>query len=119
MIEWPPPTDDVQRLVDLLGPDAALKLFEAHGGTRLYIAHGASESQLAGIIGDAAAQQLSALYAGQTIKVPLGRAWRILVYRARGMSYRETARKASCTEGQVWATLDRYGRTAHQFDLFR
>lgn len=119
MSAFPPPTDDVARIHDLIGPEAALALIEARGGTRLYIGEAVEGRTVADIIGQEQAARLAEAYGRETIKVPLGREWRILVYRSRGLSYRAIALKAGCSENTVWETLARHRQTQTQYDLFK
>ncbi len=115
--DLPLPTDEARRLAELIGAAAAFKLIERHGGTRVFVPRQPSERIIA-LIGDAAAAQLCAAYGGDNIKVPLARAWRVLVYRARGLTYPAIARAVGCSEDAVWRVLSRHERTAKQFDLF-
>jgi hypothetical protein len=115
----PPPTDDVSRLVELVGPDAALALVEARGGTRIYVGEAIEGRTVTDIIGVAAAARLAEAFGRETIKVPLAREWRILIYKARGLSYRAIALKAGCSENTVWETLSRHRQTNSQLDFFK
>lgn len=115
----PPPTDDVARLVKMVGPEAALALVEARGGTRLYVAQTPEGSEIEKIAGLDAAKKLSAQYGRDWLRVPLARPWRILCYRAAGMSYRAIARKAGCTDANVWEVLKRHDAVSRQGDLFK
>jgi len=115
----PPATDDVARLVERIGAEAALKLLEARGGTRLWIPESAEGGVLAGIIGLDAAQAMHRHYGKGEIKVPLGRPWRVLCYIAMGLNRQQAALRAGCTENTVHDILSRYGRpTKIQLDLF-
>jgi hypothetical protein len=113
----PPPTEEVRRIVQIVGAEAALTLVEAYGGTRLFVPKTPTENHIA-LLGDGSAKALSQAWGGEYIKVPLGRAWRVLVYNARGLSYAETARKAGCSEDGVWRILSRHERTTKQLSLF-
>ncbi|MGD9769469.1 MAG: hypothetical protein AB7U62_17680 [Pseudolabrys sp.] len=117
MTELPPPTDEVRRLVDIVGAEATLALIEAHGGTRFYVPRMPNE-RLVAIVGEPGAAALASLLGGEYLKLPLARAWRVLVYQARGLSYPAIARRVGCTEGAVWRTLSRHGLTQTQYDLF-
>jgi hypothetical protein len=114
----PPPTEEVRRVVQIVGAEAALTLIETYGGTRLYVPKQPTKG-LIELIDEGCAKALSEAWGGDTIKMPLGRAWRVLVYQARGMSYPAIARKAGCSEDTVWRVLSRHERTAKQFDLFQ
>lgn len=119
MMSLPPHTDDVAQLVNLIGPEATLKLIEARGGTRLYVSDAVEGLTIPDIIGIDAAAKLSAVYGRDRLKVPLARPWRILCYQAMGLSYSAMARRAGCTEGTVWDVLKRHGATSTQYDLFK
>lgn len=115
----PPATDDVARFVDLIGPEATLKLLEARGGTRLWIPETSEDSVLAGIVGLDAAEKMYRKYGRGEIKLPLGRPWRVLCYIAMGMNRPQAALKAGTSEGVVHQILQRFGRpTIIQLDLF-
>ncbi len=119
MTLYAPPSDDVAQLVALLGEEATLRLLEKRGGTRVYLSDPEEHRTISELVGIDGAGKLNAAYGRTQIKVPLGRTWRVLCYRAQGMSYRETALKAGCTEGTVWDILRRHGQTQTQLDLFK
>lgn len=119
MTALPPPTDDVARLVALIGEEAALRLLEARGGTRLWIPAKTAEGVLAGIVGLDAAEAMYRQYGAGEIKVPFGRQWRVLCYIAMGLNRTQAALRAGCTENTVHDILQRHGRpAAAQLDLF-
>lgn len=116
----PPPTDDVARLVELIGEEATLRLLEARGGTRVYVSavEGDAES-LVGIIGLDAAQKMRAKYGATRVKLPVGRQWRVLCYKAQGMPRPKIALRVGCSETTVDDIIKRYGRPASaQLDFF-
>jgi DNA-binding NarL/FixJ family response regulator len=98
----PPAVGDVARLADLIGLEAALALIEAYGGTRVYIPHEPTE-WLTDLVGAPAA----------------GRQWRVLVYKAQGLSRSAIARRLVCTESAVGRILRTNGLTQPQLDLFQ
>lgn len=108
----PPATENVAPLVDLIGAEATLKLLEARGGTRLYIARPAAGGALAGIIGLGAAEAMYRHYGAGEIKIPLGRDWRVLCYIALGYSRPQAAVKVVCSVNMVGRILARHGRPA-------
>jgi DNA-binding NarL/FixJ family response regulator len=115
----PPPTEDVARLVELIGDAATLRLLEARGGVRIYIADPAEGRALVEIVGLDAAAALQGKYGNTRIKVPVGRQWRVLCYKARGLSRPQIALKVGCSETTVDDIIKRYGRPAtSQLDLF-
>lgn len=119
MSHLPPATDDVARLVDLIGEEAALRLIEARGGTRVYCADPDEDRSLTGIVGLDAAAKMRAKYGANRVKVPVGRQWRVLCYKAMGLPHAKIARRAGCSETTVGDILRRYGRPAPaQLDFF-
>lgn len=119
MTQLPPATDDVAVLVELLGPETALRLLEAAGGTRVYVARPGAGNALAEIIGLDGASAIHTRYGHGWFKVPMGRAWRVLCYIAMGLSRPKAALRAGCSENMVHDVLTRYGRPAsQQLDLF-
>jgi hypothetical protein len=119
MTAFAPPTEDVQKLAELLGEAAALRLVEARGGTRVYVADPDPETELARIVGLDAAAAMHDRYGRGWFKVPVARRWRVLCYLAQGMNRTQTALKASCSENTVDDIVGRYGRPRNnQLDLF-
>lgn len=119
MSKLPPPTHEVAHLVALIGPEATLALVERWGGTRLYVPMRADpKSDLWRVVGEDAARYLSERWGREQIEVPGGRQWRILAYRARGMSHADIARATGCTERNVRRTLARAAEFDAQLDLF-
>jgi hypothetical protein len=110
VIVLPPATKEVARFVDLIGADATLKLLEARGGTRLYIADSKEGGLLAGIVGLDAAEAMRRHFGKGEIMLPIGRPWRILCYIAMGLSGPQAALKSGTSEKVVHSTLQRYGR---------
>ena len=106
MTAEPPPPAEIAGLIEMLGLDGALKLIEDHGGTRVWVPKTFdSAGPFAEALGAAAAKALVARYGGGCYKPPLLKAWRIRLYRARGMNYREIARALRTTEKTVWRHL--------------
>jgi hypothetical protein len=123
MTAFAPPTEDVQKLVDLLGEAAALCLVEARGGTRIYIADYAAapdpEGELAKLVGLDGAVAMYERYGRGWHRVPVARPWRVLCYLAQGMNRTQAALKAVCHENTVDDIVRRYGRPrGNQLDLF-
>lgn len=118
-MRFAPPTEDVQALVDMVGEDAALRLIEARGGTRIYVADPAPGTELAKLVGLDGATAMHERYGRGWVRVPLARPWRVLCYLARGMNRTQTALKAGCSENTVSDIVGRYGRpNPRQPDLF-
>lgn len=119
MTTLPPPTEDIAGLVEAIGPQAALKLFEQRGGTRLYVATPEKGDAIVEMLGLDAATALHAKYGRGDMRVPLARSWRVLCYIAMGLSGPKAALKAGCTEKTVAAIVKRHGRPDRiQLDLF-
>lgn len=78
-----------------------LSLVEHYGGIRLYVPHRVDGSALAGDIGADHAAALVRRYAGDYLRVPLARAFRVRHYRAAGHSNAAIARKIGVTETAV------------------
>lgn len=112
-----PPPAELAWLVDLIGAEATLKLIEARGGTRLYVPRAATpDCVLARDVGLAAAQKMTAEFAGNFITVPVARHWRVRHYRAAGLSCAAVARRLGCHEDTVWRLL-RSAASAEQLSL--
>lgn len=98
-------------LVSRLGAEATLLLIEARGGIRVFVPIEPTEGcELAKIVGLEPARKLAAAFGGEQLRVPLARgkwtgAWRARVYRARGMSLPEIARRLGCIENTVRTML--------------
>ncbi|MDP3408209.1 hypothetical protein [Bosea sp. (in: a-proteobacteria)] len=119
MNRLPPATEDVAALVDLIGEEAALRLLEAKGGTRVYCSEADEGRVLAEIVGLDAAAAMRRKYGGTRIKLPVGRQWRVLCYKAMGLSRPKIALRAGCSETTVDDIVKRHGRPAStQLDLF-
>ena len=109
MTKLPPPTDDVARLVDLIGPEATLRLVEARGGSRVYAASAKEGRRLTELIGAEAAARLHERHSGGMVKVPVARQWRVLCYIAMGLPRPEIARRAVISENAIGDILKRLG----------
>lgn len=95
------------KLIELLGEDMALRLIELHGGTQLYIAVGPNvgKLRLAHELSPAAEIAMARGYGAGNLKIPLAKRWRARIYRSRGLTHREIARRLGCTERAVVAYL--------------
>ncbi|MTW19111.1 hypothetical protein GJ689_23205 [Rhodoplanes serenus] len=111
----PPP--EVMRLAEVIGEPAALALIEAFPGLRIYVPRSPTERIMAAIGAEAAAQ-LARAYGGEYLKVPAAKQWRVTIYRTRGLSYADIARRVGSTEDGVWRILSRAAMTSPQLDLF-
>lgn len=98
-----------QDIVQMIGEDAAAKLIEEHGGTRLYIPSSInSEKHLYQLLGQETALQLTSEFGGMTVEIPRGvmlqigqRNKLILADRVAGMTQRQLARKYELTERTI------------------
>ncbi len=86
------------RLHDLLGDDGYLLLLEHYAGVRLYVPHTSGCSQLTDALTRQHAMRLCAAFAGEYIRVPLGREFIVLQYRKKGFSTRKIVRTLRITE---------------------
>jgi hypothetical protein len=115
----PPPTAECARLVQIMGAEGALALIEWRGGDRMYVPKSFDPaSELVLTVGAEATRALVEKLGGEYAKVPQAREWRILIYRQRGLSYAEIARKLTCSQSMIWRVLSTYEMTAKQYDLF-
>jgi hypothetical protein len=98
----------LDELVGLIGKDAAAKLIDIFGGTRLYIPHSPQDDDLlSGSLGPEAALKLARIYGGDRIEVPnpTPRRARILELRETGCSIDAIARNLGCTRRRVFQVL--------------
>ncbi len=108
-------------LNDLLGDDGFLLLIENQGGKRLHIPVNPNNSQLSDQIGLDNVEKLSKRYAGDQMRVPLAREFRVRQYRALDISNAKIARRIGMTEtgvDKIVARLKRSGSDPRQNDLF-
>ena len=117
MTPLPDPPPEVMRLAEVIGAPAALALIESFPGLRTYIPKGPTERIIA-VIGADAAAQLARAYGGEYLDVPSAKRWRVLIYRGRGLSYADIARRTGLSEDGVWRILSRAAMTSLQLDLF-
>ncbi|HEV2556828.1 MAG TPA: helix-turn-helix domain-containing protein [Bosea sp. (in: a-proteobacteria)] len=119
MTGLPPPTEDVAPLVELIGEKAALRLLEERGGTRVYVSDAKEGRALVEIVGLDAAAAMRRKYGATRVKLPIGRQWRVLCYKAMGISRPKIARRVGCSETTVDDIVKRHGRPdTTQLDLF-
>ena len=98
----------LEELVSLIGKDAAAKLIDIFGGTRLYVPHSPHDDDLlTGSLGAEAALKLASIYGGDRIEVPnpTPRRARILELRETGCSVDAIARTLGCTRRRVFQVL--------------
>lgn len=98
----PRPPVEIGWITDLIGPDGALELIEAAGGTCVYVPREPSAgSPLTKMVGIERARALAAEYGGEEIRVPLCKVWRAWCYRAQGYSLAAIAVKLNCLDNTV------------------
>jgi hypothetical protein len=98
--------------IQLVGQDAAFRLVEAFGGSRLYVPETPRPgNKIAAIIGDEATAALARVLGGECIKLPVARDWRVITHRNEGLSYANIARKLSIDESSVHRILRKLGAT--------
>ena len=96
----------VRRLLRLLGAEGLLALTEAYGGRRVYVPMARRRtSRLREVLSECQVDAIAAHCGGEYLVVPLARAWRAAIYRARGESYAVIAGKLGCTESAVGKLL--------------
>jgi DNA-binding NarL/FixJ family response regulator len=98
----------LEQLAEAIGEEAALRLLEARGGTRVYIPHQPKASDaLASSIGLPAAIGLSQIYGGDRLEVPnpTPRKVRVLELRSHGLSIDAIAHQLGCTRRRVFQVL--------------
>lgn len=113
----PPPPAELASLATVLGAAGTLALIEKHGGTRLYVPKLRPGDDLSQLLGPEAAETLVRQVGGNSIKVPLAKRWRCLVYRSQGSTYRQIALRLGVTEDVVHRWLQAAAMTRHQFVL--
>jgi hypothetical protein len=90
---------ELSELVSLLGQEAAFILMDMHAGTRISIPKVIpADHPLRAALGDEATALLTTYYAGSMLLVPMARSWRAPIYRAKGLTFREMAKRLGCSE---------------------
>lgn len=117
----PPTPGNLREFEAVIGLEATLRLVEIYGGTVVYVPGRdlTPEQGLGAELGltPDACKRLAARMGNDRVRVPLTRAWLAQVYRARGASYNEIARKLRVTDSAVYKILDTGGMTAKQLSL--
>ena len=103
-----PPAPEVRLLVQAIGEQATLRLVEAFGGTRVYVAaRPGEESQVATAVGLEAAAALGATeLGGERVRVPLARAWRVQLLHALGATNPEIVRRVGMDRSTVYRIIN-------------
>lgn len=115
----PPPPVEIKDVADAIGVEALLRLLEHYAGCRIYIPATVNQgSPLARDIGLEAAQALARLRGHDDWKVPALKHWRARVYRARGMTVHEIARKLGVDRSTVQRYLNPVPSHLAQMDMF-
>ncbi len=116
----PPPPESLSLLIEVLGLDDTLRLIEARGGTKLWVALGVNNSSeklradLEAEFGEAMAKALIRGFGGGYISVPLCKDWRTALYASRGLTHAEIARKVGLHADTVWRRLKRDAQSNRQ-----
>ncbi|WP_323034545.1 hypothetical protein [Pararhodobacter sp.] len=115
----PRPIGAIARYAQLIGPEAALKLAEARGGTIIYVPHPPVDEAnvLSGVIGIEATAKLAEAFPGNQLKIPVGREWRAVVYRMAGLPVDRVALTLGCDRGTVYRILRDQDIAARQMVL--
>jgi orotidine-5'-phosphate decarboxylase len=100
-------------LVDLVGEPAALAVVEAYAGTRQYVPRNAALgiNAVVAAITEKGAAALAAEYAGNYVRIPSCKAWRAQIYRARGETHPQIARRLGLDVVSVGRILQQAGMT--------
>jgi hypothetical protein len=105
-------------LLETLGEDLTLKMVEAFGGTRCHVPEEKIEThRLREVLGDAGFALLRKHAAGDQIKVPLAKRWRLEVYAKRGLQTAEIARRVGYDERSVARIRNGNGNMSAQLSL--
>jgi hypothetical protein len=108
MVERPRRSSVLDELTNEIGADAAARLIDIFGGTRLYVPQSPDEDDLlTASLGHEAALKLARVYGGDRIEVPnpTPRRARIIELRETGCSVDAIARKLGCTRRRVFQVL--------------
>ena len=97
-----------RELLELLGPEAFLKLVERFGGDRLYIPKSESGTIVEEALGAEAAAKLARHYGGDYPRIPLARAFRARQYRKAGLGNPAIARRLGLTVSGVERLFQRH-----------
>ena len=115
-----PAPAEIHWLTRIVGAAAALRMIEAHAGTRVYVPKDINQNSAARLaLPLHEARRLGEAFGGEHILVPIARAWRVRIYRQAGMTYPVIARKLGITDRAVGRILTEAGLTISQGDLFR
>jgi Homeodomain-like domain len=106
--EKPRRSSVLDELTNEIGADAAARLIDIFGGTRLYVPQSPDEDDLlTASLGHEAALKLARVYGGDRTEVPnpTPRRARIIELRETGCSVDAIARKLGCTRRRVFQVL--------------
>lgn len=104
----PRPPAHVQAYVDLLGPELAITFLLTFGGAELYLAASPKgRSRLAEVIGIEAATDMARIAEQLPRRVPVAKPWIAQVWKSRGLSTAEIARRLHVTDVTVRGWLRR------------
>lgn len=93
-----------QDLADLIGEDDALKLLSMRGGSRIYVPKRVSP-YFREQCGAKGAEALVSIMGGSFLVLPVGKNWRAVVMRRKGVSVPDIALSLGLGERAVWHAL--------------
>ncbi|GAN97160.1 hypothetical protein Geu3261_0144_032 [Komagataeibacter europaeus NBRC 3261] len=99
------PPAQIDWIVADVGEDMALSFVESACGRRIWVPREWRGSDLAMTYGEDIARCLSSHYGGEYIKIPICRAWRILMYRKMGLCIDDIAHRAGADRSWVKKVL--------------
>ncbi|GBQ19869.1 hypothetical protein AA12717_0378 [Gluconacetobacter sacchari DSM 12717] len=88
-------------LVDAAGEDVVLCFLEAEGGKQIWVPARGAGTQLADVYGDELAAAICRRHGRSPWTVPMCKAWRVTLYRQRGMTVADIAMRCGLSVRQV------------------
>jgi hypothetical protein len=97
-----PPPANLEPYVRVLGEELAIRFLSEFGGAELYFSKRPQErSRIAALVGEEKAIALAVASERLPKRIPLGKRWIAQVYKARGLSTAEIARRLRATDVAV------------------
>jgi hypothetical protein len=100
-LDVPPPPANIEPFVRVLGVDLAIAFLTEFGGAELYFGRRPRASRLARLVGEEKAAALARAAERLPARIPLGKRWIAEVYKARGLSTADIARKLRASDVSV------------------